>query len=70
MSTPKQHISFQQEEFYMLSDQLKVMEKWGVLATDPGYQALWRARGAAWGKIGHIKARTTTQAYAIIGFGE
>lgn len=68
MSTPGQHISFQQREFYELSEQLASFKKWGVLETDPGYQRLWKARGAAWGKIGKLKARTTTLATAMVGF--
>ncbi len=67
MSTPGQHLSFQYAELNKLNEQLAMMQRWGVSETDPGYQRLWDARGAALGKIGQIKARTTTLAVALVG---
>lgn len=60
MSKPSEHLKFQYAELHKLDEQLVMMRRWGVLETDPGFQRLWRARGEAMGKIGLIRARTTT----------
>lgn len=59
-STPDEHYQFQQNEVNELNRQLNLMDRWGVQPSDPGYQALYRARGAAISKLGHLQARTTT----------
>lgn len=52
MSEPDAHIKFQYDELHKLDEQLGMMRKWGVLETDPGFKALFKARGAALGKLG------------------
>ena len=60
MSTPKEHVTFQWNELAKLDDQLRMMRGWGVSELDPGFQALFKARGAALGKLGLRLPRTST----------
>lgn len=68
MSTPEQHLKFQQNEFERLDKELEMMRKWGVLETDPGFLNLLRARNEAWAKVGLLQSRTTTLVETITGF--
>lgn len=67
MSTPEEHLKFQWAEVHKLDDQLAMMRRWGVSETDPGYLALWEARGAAYIKVGTMKPRTFFQIARAFG---
>jgi len=67
MSKPSEHLTFQYNELNKLNEQLEMMRKWGVSETDPGFLNLMTARGAAMGKIGLYKPRTTVLAFSIPG---
>ncbi len=67
MSTPSEHQSFQFAELNKLNEQLGLMRRWGVLESDPGFQALFGARGAALGKLGFLKPRTSTLIKLLAG---
>ncbi len=60
MSAPKAHLSFQWAEFNRLDRQLGLMRRWGVSESDLGFQALFRARGAAFAKVGLMRPRIST----------
>lgn len=66
MSAPDEHISSQWDEVHKLDKQLSSMRRWGVLESDPGYQALWRARGAALAKVGTRVPRLTTPVWGVL----
>lgn len=68
MSKPSEHLKFQWAELNKLNEQLGMMRRWGVLESDPGFQSLWRARGAAMGKLGLRLPRTTTLVKSLVGF--
>ena len=67
MSTPDEHRKFQFDELHKLDDQLGMMKRWGVLPSDPGFQRLLGARGAAMGKLGLRIPSTTTLILKLIG---
>ena len=67
MSRPSEHLKFQYAELNKFNEQLAMMRRWGVSELDPGYQALWRARGAAMGKLGLMLPRTTTFVSWVFG---
>jgi len=60
MSEPDEHITSQWDEFSKLESQLNMMRRWGVSELDPGFQALFRARGAALAKVGLMMPRLPT----------
>ena len=68
MSVPKAHLQFQQAELSKLDEQLEMMRRWGVLESDPGFQALQAARGVATGKIGRMLPRLVTWVKSLFGF--
>lgn len=67
MSKPSEHLTFQYEELNKFNDQLRMMTQWGVLPTDPGFQRLLSARGAALGKLGFKLPRITSLIAKLIG---
>jgi len=67
VSTPDEHAEMQWAELRKLDKELEMMRKWGVAETDPGYQALWGARGAAMGKLGLRVPRLTTLVETLPG---
>lgn len=67
MSDPSEHLAFQWAEVNRLNKQLAQMRRWGVLETDPGFQRLWSARGAAMGKVGLRLPRSTTLIKVLLG---
>ena len=67
MSRPSEHLQFQWSELARFNSQLGMMRSWGVLETDPGFLALFKARGAAMGKLGLRLPRITTLITKLIG---
>ena len=67
MSTPNEHLAFQWAEVNKLTSQLNLMQRWGVLPSDPGYLNLMTARGAAMGKLGLVKPRLTPLILRLVG---
>ena len=67
MSRPDEHAEMQWAELRKLDKELEMMRKWGVSETDPGYQSLWKARGAAMGKLGMRVPRLTTLVETLPG---
>jgi len=67
VSSPSEHLSFQYAELNRFSEQLDMMRRWGVSESDPGFQRLLEARGAAMGKLGLLQPRTTALALFIPG---
>jgi len=61
MSAPGAHLQFQYAEVHKLDEQLEMMRGWGVSESDPGYKALWGARGAAIAKLGSQQPMTFFQ---------
>ena len=67
MSKPGEHLNFQFAELNKFNDQLRQMRQWGVLPTDPGFQRLLNARGAALGKLGFRLPRITSLIVKLLG---
>jgi len=67
MSKPSEHLNFQYSELSRINSALRSMRGWGVLESDPGFQRLWKARGAAIAKIGIKAPRITTLIAKLIG---
>jgi len=67
MSTPADHIDFQQREFDKLTSQVNMMRQWGISDLDPGFQKLMAARSEAFSKIGLNLPRTTTLIKTLVG---
>jgi len=68
VSTPKEHLRFQWDELHMMDSQLSMMQRWGVLPSDPGFQKLLGARGAAMGKLGLRLPSITSLILKLVGF--
>ncbi len=60
MSSGKDHQGFQFAELARLDDALKTLRNYGIGPLDDAYKALYKARGAAFGKLGLARPRTTT----------
>ncbi len=67
MSKPSEHLDFQWAELNKLNDQLRLMRRWGVLPSDPGFKRLLGSRGAAMAKLGLNVPRTTTLILKLFG---
>ncbi len=67
MSAPGAHLKFQYDELHEIGRELAMMERWGVLETDPGFQRLFKARAEALGKLGFLIPRTTTLVSTLAG---
>lgn len=60
MSRPSDHLQFQFDELNEIKRALNVLDRLGFGPLDKAYAALYRAQGAALGKLGLAKPRMTT----------
>lgn len=68
MSTPDEHLKAQWDEVHRIEEDLKTLERLGVLRTDPAWERLYRARGAALSKVGKNVSRNTILLAFSFGF--
>lgn len=67
MSRPSDHLEFQWAEVNRINDALSTLRRFGISELDPAYQILYKARGAALGKLGLVKPRLTTLIKLLAG---
>ena len=67
MSKPSDHLKFQYAELNKLNQALRTLIRQGIPEVDAAYQAVYKARGAAFGKLGKVQPRTTTLVKLLLG---
>jgi len=67
MAVPEVHVKFQWHQIGEIDKALKTMRGFGILESSPAYQALNKARGALFGKIGFRVPRPTNLLLKLLG---
>ena len=67
MSDPNEHTAFQWAELNKINDTLSTLTRLGFGPGDDAFNAVYKARGAALGKLGLTQARTTSLLKLLVG---